>query len=64
MLNDCCVPCQVVVFFVGGVTYEEAASVAQFNAQNPSVQVVLGSNTVHNSARCALATSSAALWLQ
>jgi hypothetical protein len=54
----------VVVFFVGGVTYEEAASVAQFNAQNPSVQVVLGSNTVHNSARCALATSSAALWLQ
>ena len=46
------------MFFVGGVTYEEAASVAQFNAQNPSMQVVLGSNTVHNSARCAPTTSS------
>jgi hypothetical protein len=39
-------PQEVVVFIAGGVTYEEAASVAAFTQQNPSMQVVLGGNTI------------------
>ncbi|CAL4128499.1 unnamed protein product, partial [Meganyctiphanes norvegica] len=39
----------VIVFVVGGVTYEESAAVHQFNCDNPSIQVVLGGTTVHNS---------------
>lgn len=40
----------VVVFIVGGTTYEEAAYVEWFNANNPSLCVVLGGTCVHNSA--------------
>lgn len=43
-------PQDVVVFIVGGCTYEEAKMVAQVNASSPGVRVVLGATTVHNSA--------------
>lgn len=42
-------PQDIVVFMVGGVTYEEAKMVAQVNASSPGVRVVLGGTSVHNS---------------
>ena len=42
-------PQDVVVFLVGGATYEEAKMVAQVNANVPGVRVVLGGTSVHNS---------------
>ncbi|KAH7122513.1 vacuolar protein sorting-associated protein 45 [Dendryphion nanum] len=39
----------VIVFMVGGTTYEEAKMVAQVNASSPGVRVVLGGTTVHSS---------------
>lgn len=43
-------PQDVVVFIVGGVTLEEAKSVAQINASTPGLRVVLGGTGVLNSA--------------
>ena len=40
---------EVIVFMVGGATYEEALAVAEFNAANPSMRVVLGGSCVQNS---------------
>lgn len=42
-------PQDIVVFMVGGCTYEEAKMVAQVNASSPGVRVVLGATNVHNS---------------
>ena len=42
-------PQDIVVFMVGGTTYEEAKMVAQINASSPGVRVVLGGTTIHNS---------------
>ena len=42
-------PQDVIVFMIGGTTYEEAKMVAQVNASSPGVRVVLGGTTVHNS---------------
>ncbi|KAK5240335.1 vacuolar protein sorting-associated protein 45, partial [Exophiala xenobiotica] len=42
-------PQDIVVFMIGGVTYEEAKMVAQVNASVPGVRVVLGGTSVHNS---------------
>lgn len=42
-------PSDIFVFMVGGSTYEEAAKVAEFNAANPSMRVVLGGSCIHNS---------------
>ncbi|KAF4531830.1 hypothetical protein B566_EDAN000856 [Ephemera danica] len=42
-------PQDVVVFIVGGVTYEEALTVHQLNTEYPSVRIVLGGTTIHNS---------------
>ncbi|KAJ3356205.1 vacuolar protein sorting-associated protein 45 [Allomyces javanicus] len=39
----------VIVFMVGGTTFEEARFVHQLSASVPGVRVVLGGNTVHNS---------------
>lgn len=39
----------IIVFIVGGVTFEEAKCVSQINASSPGVRVVLGGTTVHNS---------------
>ena len=40
---------ETIVFIVGGVTYEEANTVALFNAANPGMKVLLGGSCVHNS---------------
>lgn len=42
-------PQDIIVFIVGGATYEEAKMVAQVNASSPGVRVVLGTTSVHNS---------------
>ncbi|KAF2142955.1 uncharacterized protein K452DRAFT_269557 [Aplosporella prunicola CBS 121167] len=42
-------PQDIIIFMVGGTTYEEAKMVAQVNASSPGVRVVLGGTTVHNS---------------
>ena len=42
-------PQDIIVFMIGGTTYEEAKMVAQINASSPGVRVVLGGTTVHNS---------------
>mmetsp|Transcript_14787 Transcript_14787/g.22098 ORF Transcript_14787/g.22098 Transcript_14787/m.22098 type:complete len:586 (+) Transcript_14787:26-1783(+) len=42
-------PREVIVFFVGGTTYEEARTVAKINREHPGVTVILGGSTVHNS---------------
>ena len=42
-------PQDIIVFVVGGVTYEEAFAVANFNKTTQGVRVVLGGTTVHNS---------------
>lgn len=42
-------PQDIIVFMIGGATYEEAKMVAQVNASSPGVRVVLGGTTVHNS---------------
>jgi vacuolar protein sorting-associated protein 45 len=42
-------PAEVLVFIVGGVTYEEATKVAEFNAANPTTRVILGGSCIHNS---------------
>eukprot|EP00042_Codosiga_hollandica_P050257 m.596512 g.596512 ORF g.596512 m.596512 type:complete len:70 (-) comp58051_c0_seq7:132-341(-) len=41
-------PIEVIVFIVGGTTYEESKIVAQFNQEQPSVRVLLGGTNIHN----------------
>jgi vacuolar protein sorting-associated protein 45 len=41
-------PQDVIVFMVGGTTYEEAMAVANLNKTIPGVRIVLGGTTVHN----------------
>ena len=43
-------PMEIIIFMVGGVTYEEATKVNEFNENNPTgVKVVLAGSTIHNS---------------
>ena len=42
-------PQDIVIFMVGGTTYEEAKMVAQVNASTPGVRVVLAGTCIHNS---------------
>jgi hypothetical protein len=42
-------PQDIILFIVGGVTFEEAKSVSQINASSPGVRIVLGGTCVHNS---------------
>ena len=42
-------PQDVVVFMIGGATYEEAKMVAQVNASSPGIRVVLGGTNMQNS---------------
>lgn len=42
-------PSETIIFIVGGATFEEATKVAEFNASNPSMRVILGGSCVHNS---------------
>ena len=44
------IPSEVIVFMAGGVTYEEASKVSEFNKNNIGrMRVILGGSTVHNS---------------
>lgn len=42
-------PQDIIIFIVGGATYEEAKMIAQVNASSPGVRVVLGATNMHNS---------------
>eukprot|EP01033_Poteriospumella_lacustris_P009623 gene9623-6887_t len=42
-------PTEIIVFVVGGTTYEEAAKVAEFNNANPGMRVLLGGSCILNS---------------
>ncbi len=42
-------PQDIVIFMVGGATYEEARLIAQVNASTPGVRIVLGGTSVLNS---------------
>ncbi|MCJ1293857.1 hypothetical protein MMC34_005413 [Xylographa carneopallida] len=42
-------PQDIVVFMIGGATYEEAKMVAQVNASSPGVRIVLGGTSIQNS---------------
>lgn len=41
-------PQDIIVFMVGGATYEEAKTIAGINATTPGVRVVLGGTSIHN----------------
>ncbi|KAI1304291.1 GIDA-domain-containing protein [Xylaria venustula] len=43
-------PQDIIVFIIGGATYEEAKTVASINASSPGVRIVLGGSTIHNGA--------------
>eukprot|EP00003_Mantamonas_plastica_P032393 TRINITY_DN878_c0_g5_i2.p1 TRINITY_DN878_c0_g5~~TRINITY_DN878_c0_g5_i2.p1 ORF type:complete len:383 (+),score=141.09 TRINITY_DN878_c0_g5_i2:1200-2348(+) len=43
-------PRDVIIFIVGGATYEEATTVYNFNQQHQGINVVLGGTFIHNSA--------------
>jgi len=43
-------PMEIIIFMVGGVTYEEATKINEFSENNPNgVKVVLPGSTIHNS---------------
>jgi len=42
-------PTEVLVFMVGGATFEEATAVSTFNSTNPGMRVILGGSCIHNS---------------
>ena len=44
-------PQDIIVFMVGGTTYQEALAVYELNKANPGVRIILGGSTVHNSER-------------
>ncbi|KZV41781.1 Vacuolar protein sorting 45 [Dorcoceras hygrometricum] len=44
-------PQEVVIFIVGGTTYEEARSIALMNSTNPGIRFILGGTAVLNSKR-------------
>lgn len=41
-------PQDIIVFMVGGTTYEESLAVYNLNKQNPGIKIILGGTTVHN----------------
>ncbi|KAI4154193.1 MAG: hypothetical protein LQ341_000406 [Variospora aurantia] len=42
-------PQDIIIFMIGGATYEEAKMIAQINASSPGARVILGATTIHNS---------------
>ena len=49
-VENLALPQEILIFMVGGTTYEEATKVNQFNQANTGrIRVVLGGSTVHNS---------------
>lgn len=39
----------IIIFVIGGVTYEESMAIYNLNISNPHVRIILGGSTVHNS---------------
>lgn len=52
-------PQDIIVFIVGGATYEESLCVHQLQQAHPSVRLILGGTTIHNSASFIQEVSSA-----
>ncbi|KAG0304510.1 vacuolar protein sorting-associated protein 45 [Dissophora globulifera] len=44
-------PQDIIVFMVGGATYEEARFVSMLNAATPGARIILGGTAIHNSQR-------------
>ena len=50
LVENLAFPQEILIFMVGGMTYEEATKVNEFNQANVGrIRVVLGGSTVHNS---------------
>mmetsp|Transcript_20546 Transcript_20546/g.31671 ORF Transcript_20546/g.31671 Transcript_20546/m.31671 type:complete len:603 (+) Transcript_20546:15-1823(+) len=50
MSPETMIPEEIIIFMVGGVTYEEATKISEFNETNPAkIKIILGGSTVHNS---------------
>ncbi|XP_012532366.1 vacuolar protein sorting-associated protein 45 [Monomorium pharaonis] len=41
-------PQDIIVFMIGGTTYEESLTVYNLNKQNPGIKIILGGTTIHN----------------
>lgn len=41
-------PQDIIVFMIGGATYEEAKMIASLNASSPGIRIVLGGTEIHN----------------
>jgi vacuolar protein sorting-associated protein 45 len=41
-------PQDIIVFMIGGTTYEESLAVYNINKQNPSIKIILGGTIIHN----------------
>ena len=44
-------PQDIIVFMIGGATYEEALTVYNLNRSTPGVRIVLGGSSIHNTKR-------------
>uniref|UniRef100_A0AAR2KD71 Vacuolar protein sorting-associated protein 45 n=1 Tax=Pygocentrus nattereri TaxID=42514 RepID=A0AAR2KD71_PYGNA len=51
-------PQDIIVFIIGGATYEEALTVYNLNRTMPGVRIVLGGTTIHNTKRSGIFSSS------
>lgn len=47
----CYRPQDIVIFLIGGATFEEALTVYNLNRNTPGVRIVLGGSCVHNTKR-------------
>jgi len=43
------VPQDIIIFMLGGITFEEAFTVHEYNASNSGVKIILGGTSIHNS---------------
>uniref|UniRef100_A0A3P9KPB0 Vacuolar protein sorting 45 homolog n=1 Tax=Oryzias latipes TaxID=8090 RepID=A0A3P9KPB0_ORYLA len=51
-------PQDIMLFIIGGATYEEALTVYNLNRNTPGVRIVLGGSTIQNTKRCQTTTLS------
>jgi vacuolar protein sorting-associated protein 45 len=40
---------EIIVFQIGGITFEEVLAVERFREANPAVSVIIGGSHIHNS---------------
>uniref|UniRef100_A0A915JBC1 Vacuolar protein sorting-associated protein 45 n=1 Tax=Romanomermis culicivorax TaxID=13658 RepID=A0A915JBC1_ROMCU len=52
----------VMIFVIGGITYEECMAVHTFNKLNPSLKVILGGTSIHNTKSFIREVDSSAPW--